>query len=67
MDVEAFVETTRYFGVKMQLTVQNLLDRRFLRDRTVFDGPRSTSPVAFREIRDLRRGRSVLLSISGSF
>ena len=67
VDVEAFVETTRYFGVKMQLTVQNLLDRRFLRDRTVFDGPRGASPVDFREVRDLRRGRSVLLSISGSF
>lgn len=67
VDVEAFVETTRYFGVKMQLVVQNLLDRRFIRDRTVFDGPRGTSQVDFREIRDLRRGRSVLLSISGSF
>ncbi|MEX2498437.1 MAG: TonB-dependent receptor [Wenzhouxiangellaceae bacterium] len=67
VDVEAFIETTRYFGVKMQLTVQNLLDRQFLRDRTVFDGPRDASPVAFRELRDLRRGRSILLSVSGSF
>lgn len=67
VDLEAFIETTRYFGVKMQLTVQNLLDRRFLRDRTVFTGPRGSSPADFRELRDLRRGRSVLLSISGSF
>jgi len=66
-DLEAFVETTRYLGVKMQLTVQNLLDREFIRDRTVFDGPRGTSDVEFRELRDRRRGRSVLLSISGSF
>ena len=67
VDVEAFVETTRWFGVKMQLTIQNLLDRQFLRDRTVFEGPRGSSPVDFREVRDLRRGRSVLLSVSGSF
>jgi len=67
VDMEVFVETTRYFGVKMQLTVQNLLDRRFLRDRTVFSGPRGSSPTDFREVRDLRRGRSALLSISGSF
>jgi len=67
VDLEAFVETTRYFGVKMQLIIQNLLDRRFVRDRTVFAGPRGSSEVDFREIRDLRRGRSVLLSISGSF
>lgn len=67
IDLEAFVETTRFFGVKMQLIVQNLLDRRFLRDRTVFSGSRESSEVDFREIRDLRRGRSVLLSVSGSF
>lgn len=67
VDVETFVETTRYFGVKMQLVVQNLLDRKFLRDRTVFDGPRGSSPVDFREARELRRGRSVLLSVSGAF
>lgn len=67
VDVEAFVETTRYFGFKIQLTVQNLLDRRFLRDRSVFSGSRGSDDLAFREIRDLRRGRSVLLSVSGSF
>ena len=67
VDVEAFVETTRWFGAKIQLTIQNLLDRKFLRDRTVFDGPRGSSPVDFREIRDRRRGRSVLLSVSGAF
>ncbi|MBS3743468.1 MAG: TonB-dependent receptor [Wenzhouxiangellaceae bacterium] len=67
VDVEAFIETTRYFGVKMQLTIQNLLNREFLRDRTVFDGPRGSSPVQFREVRDLRRGRSVRLSVSGAF
>lgn len=67
VDVEAFIETTRYFGVKMQLTLQNLLNREFLRDRSVFDGPRGSSPVQFREARDLRRGRSVVLSVSGAF
>lgn len=67
IDVETFIETTRYFGVKMRLVVQNLLDRRFLRDRTVFSGARSSSPIEFREARDLRRGRSVLLSVSGAF
>ena len=67
VDVEAFIETTRYFGVKMQLTIQNLLNREFLRDRSVFDGPRESSPLQFREVRDLRRGRSVVLSVSGAF
>lgn len=67
VDLEAFIETTRYFGVKMELLIQNILDRRFIRDRTVFDGPRGSSEAAFREVRDLRRGRSVLLTVGGAF
>ncbi len=66
-DLEAFIETTRFLGVKMQLIVQNLLDRRFERDRLVFEGQRATTAEVFRELRDRRRGRSVVLSISGSF
>jgi outer membrane receptor protein involved in Fe transport len=67
VDFAAFVETTRFFGVKMQLIAQNLLDRRFERSRRVFDGARGTDELSFEEIRDRRRGRSLLLSISGSF
>lgn len=66
-DMELFVETTRYLGVKMELILQNLLDREFIRDRTVFDGPRDEAGVRFRELRDRRRGRSILLFVSGSF
>lgn len=67
VDLGAFIETTRFFGVKMQLIAQNLLDRRFERNRQVFDGARGAGQLSFQEIRDRRRGRSVLLSISGSF
>jgi len=67
VDLEAFIETTRYFGVKMQLIAQNLLDQEFARDRTVFIDSRASGRPAFREIRDRRRGRSLLLSISGAF
>jgi len=67
LDLEMFVETTRYLGVKFRLTVQNLLDRKFERDRRVFEPDRELGELRFRELRDRRRGRSVLLSISGSF
>lgn len=67
LDLEMFVETTRYLGVKLRLTVQNLLDRKFERDRRVFEPDRDIGELRFRELRDRRRGRSVLLSISGSF
>jgi hypothetical protein len=67
VDLQAFIETTRYFGVKLQLTAQNLLDQQFTRDRAVFVASRADGDIAFREIRQRRRGRSLLLQVSGAF
>ncbi len=67
VDLEAFIETSRWLGVKFTLTAENLLDRRFRRDRTVFDGRRGQSPLLFREDRDRRRGRSLILGVNGTF
>lgn len=68
IDVEAFIETTRIAGVKVRLLAQNLLDRPFERERLRFDGDRIPGiEPAFREARDLRRDRSILLSVSGTF
>jgi len=67
VDFQAFLETTRWLGVKMRATLQNILDREFIRDRQVFDGRRGSAPEAFREFRDRRRGRSLVFEISGTF
>jgi len=67
VDLEAFLETTRWLGVKIRATIQNILDREFIRDRQVFTGRRGSSPLAFRELRDRRRGRSLVFEISGTF
>lgn len=67
LDLEPFIEWTRWGGVKMRLTLQNLLDRRFERDRRIFEPDRNAGDPRFRELRDRRRGRSLLLEISGSF
>lgn len=67
VDLEAFVETTRFGGMKMRLVAQNLLNREFLRDRRVYTASRGDGELAFRELRDRRRGRSVILTINGSF
>jgi len=67
VDLEAFLETTRWLGVKMRATLQNILDRDFTRDRSVFEGRRDLSPLAFREFRDRRRGRSLIFEITGTF
>lgn len=67
VDLEAFLETSRWLGVKLRLMAENLLDRRFRRDRTVFDGRRDQAPLLFRQDRDRRRGRSVTLGVIGTF
>jgi hypothetical protein len=68
LDVEAFIETTRFAGVKLRLLAQNLVDRPFDRDRLLFDGDRSAGSTPSRlEARRLRRDRSILLSVSGTF
>lgn len=67
VDLGAFFETTRWFGVKMRLSAQNLLNREFLRERTIFQGRRNETPILFREFRDRYRGRSIVFTISGSF
>ncbi|RMD87917.1 MAG: TonB-dependent receptor [Alphaproteobacteria bacterium] len=66
-DMDAFVETTRWFGIKIRLLLENVANRRISRDRTVFAGPRDLSPIAFEESRNRLRGRSVILTLSGSF
>ena len=63
----AFVETTRWWGIKMRLTLNNISDVVDYRDRTVFAAERSLSPVAFREVRRLTNGTRLILGFSGAF
>ncbi len=65
--VDAFIETTRWWGVKLQVLGENLLDFKEWRDRTVYVGARGLSPVDFREVRNRYNGRKITLSVSGSF
>jgi hypothetical protein len=66
-DLNAFIETTRWFGFKTRIEGTNMLNSLQKRDRTVYAGERSLSPVQRRELRDGTRGVRVLLSVSGSF
>ena len=66
-ELNVFIETTRWFGLKMRLHGQNLLNMNLLRDRTVFVGQRGLSSVDFRELHDNTDGRRVIFSLSGSF
>ncbi|HET6629653.1 MAG TPA: TonB-dependent receptor [Woeseiaceae bacterium] len=66
-ELNVFVETTRWFGRKISLSANNLLDFNFVRNRTIFTGERDLSPIARRELQDRTDGRRVLLTVSGSF
>jgi hypothetical protein len=67
LDADLFVETTRWFGVRLRLQAGNVLNRRFERDRFVWDGPREQTPLLFGESRSRTRGHSVELAATGSF
>jgi len=65
--IDAFIETTRWFGLKVSIVGENLLNFTQTRDRTVFAGERDFSAVDFHEIRERFNGRRISLSVSGSF
>ena len=66
-ELNVFIETTRWFGMKIRLHGQNLLNLSLLRDRAVFVGQRGLSSVDFRELHDSVEGRRIIFSLSGSF
>ncbi len=66
-ELNVFIETTRWFGLKIRLHGQNLLNLSQLRDRAVFVGQRGLSTVDFRELHDSAEGRRIIFSLSGSF
>lgn len=67
MVLNTFVETTRWFGVKIRLEGSNLTEFVETRDRTVFTGRRGLSPVSRRELTETREGWRLTLTVNGSF
>lgn len=67
VDMDVFIETTRWFGLRTRLQAGNALNRGFLRDRQVYTGARELTPLAFRELRLRTRGHSLEVSVTGSF
>ena len=66
-DLFAFIETTRWFGLNMRIEGINLLDTLNTRDRTIYLGERSLTPVLRRELRNGRNSARVNFIVSGSF
>jgi hypothetical protein len=62
-----YVEDKNVFGTKVRLSVDNVFNGRHLVDRTVWEGFRDRTPVAFFEKRNQLVGPIFTLSIKGNF
>jgi len=66
-EMTGFIETTRWFGLKITLQGQNMLDNPQSRDRTIYTGERGLTPVLLRELRKGGNGAMLFVKVSGSF
>ena len=67
VDLNLFVETTRWFGIKLRAEFNNALDMNKTRERTIYTGERGLTPILRRQLQDRTDGREIGLSLSGSF
>jgi hypothetical protein len=65
--VDAFIETTRWFDMKIRLDAQNITNDASERERTFFTGVRDLTPIDSILFNDRYNGRRLVLSVSGNF
>jgi len=65
--LNTFIETTRWYGIKIGLEGGNLFDYFETRDRTFYTGSRDLTPVDYKLLRSRTPGRRLSLYVSGSF
>ena len=66
-EVNAFIETSRFWGLKIRIEGQDILNFDQLRNRTIYEGRRGFTPVE-RDIVVFRQdGARFFLSVSGNF
>ena len=66
-DMDFFLESRHFEGLRLRLVVEDVLRDGEDRDRRVFEGDRSTSPLSFREVREQSRARTISFEIRGDF
>lgn len=66
-EMRAFIETTRWLGLKIGLEGMNMLDNPQSRERIIYVAERGLSPVLVRELRKGDNGRMIIVRVSGSF
>ncbi len=66
-EINLFTETTRWLGLKLRLTLKDLLNMNRNRARTIYIGERDSSAVSEVIHFNNKRGRQLDLIVSGSF
>jgi len=66
-EVNTFIETTRWLGIKVRFEVNRLFDVIDTRDRTLFTGRREQSPIDGFIQRRRDGGRELVMRLSGTF
>lgn len=67
VSLDAFIETTRWFGIKINFFAENILDFTDTRLRRTFSGERDLSPLQSVALRDQTRGPRIFLTFSGTY
>jgi hypothetical protein len=65
--MNAFIETTRWLGIKVHFFVENALDFADTRERRIYSGERGLSPLSSIALRDQVRGARIFLNFSGTY
>jgi hypothetical protein len=66
-EINAFVETTRWLGVKLRFDLENAFDFVETRRRFVYTGERGLTPLRSLEVRRETGGPRIFLTLSGSY
>jgi hypothetical protein len=67
VELNTFIETTRWLGIKTRLAVGNLLNLKGSRKRTIFSGERDLSPLESQELRNRTQGLRMFITLSGTY
>ncbi len=66
-NLSGYIESRAIESLRIRLGVDAVFRNNENRDRRVFDGPRDSRPLEFRELRDRRRSRTLYLEVRGVF
>jgi len=67
VELDAFLETTRWWGLKIRFDVNRILELEKTRDRTLYPGERDlTAPDSYIR-RSRQNDRELILTLSGIF